>query len=358
MRGAMKPSFGIVCSLLSLLAACTAGGSDDGSAPETCPSGAASQTLAMPGSAAGGLEEVTSFGENPAGLKMYVHAPARKTPVAVVLALHGCTQHAADYVQAGWNDLADREGLVVVYGEQTAQNNSMQCFRWWDPAQIGRDGEAKSLASMVTAAHAKYGTSRAFVTGLSAGGAMTTVMLAAYPELFEAGAIMAGLPYKCATSQLDAYTCMSGRDQSADAWAALVPKTSNAPRVSIWQGDADWTVRPSNREELVKQWTKVNGVSETPSDSTTDGRATHYVHRDASGVVRVESWSVSGMAHGVAIDAKAGCGSTGPYALDVGVCSTTNAALFFLGKLTGAPEAGATTGGSSAPASNSSNPCK
>ena len=38
-------------------------------------------------------------------------------------------------------------------------------------------------------------TQRIFVTGLSAGGAMTSVMLAIYPEVFAAGAIIAGLPF-------------------------------------------------------------------------------------------------------------------------------------------------------------------
>ena len=36
------------------------------------------------------------------------------------------------------------------------------------------------------------------MTGLSAGGAMTSVMLATYPEVFAAGAIIAGLPLMAA----------------------------------------------------------------------------------------------------------------------------------------------------------------
>jgi poly(3-hydroxybutyrate) depolymerase len=37
-----------------------------------------------------------------------------------------------------------------------------------------------------------------FITGMSSGGAMATVMLATYPGVFAGGAIIAGLPYRSA----------------------------------------------------------------------------------------------------------------------------------------------------------------
>ena len=263
---------------------------------------------------------------------MYLHAPASGKASAIVVAMHGCTQTASAYAAAGWNEVADAAGFVVVYPEQTSQNNSSQCFRWWDAANTTRGkGEAASIASMVSHAKTIYGATHAYVTGLSAGAAMTSVMLATYPDVFEAGAIMAGLPYDCATSQTDAFTCMNpGKDKAPSAWAALVPKaTAGVPRVSIWHGDADTTVRPANREQLVRQWTAVNGIAATPSASTVVGKATHDEFRDATGVVRVERWSIRGMSHGLAVEPKSGCGTAGAYVIDEGLCSTKKAAEFF-----------------------------
>jgi poly(3-hydroxybutyrate) depolymerase len=176
---------------------------------------------------------------------------------------------------------------------------------------------------------------------------MTAVMLATYPDLFEAGAIMAGLPYECATSQTDAYSCMNpGKDKAPSAWGALVPKVAgaSAPRVSIWHGDADYTVRPSNLEQLVRQWTDVNGIADKPAATSTVGKAKHEEYTDASGVVRVESWTISGMSHGVSVDPKGGCGTAGAYVIDEGLCSTRHAAAFF-GLI--APDAATGGGGSS-----------
>jgi poly(hydroxyalkanoate) depolymerase family esterase len=346
-----------LCTLPSLLSGC---GSDPGAETESeahaCPSNAT--TAALPG-AGGSLTAVASFGPNPAGLKMYVHAPASGKASAVVVAMHGCTQTANAYVAAGWNEMADAAGFAVVYPEQTSQNNSSQCFRWWDAANITRGkGEARSIAAMVEHAKATYGATHAYVTGLSAGAAMTAVMLATYPDLFEAGAIMAGLPYECATSQTDAYSCMSGgKQKSSAAWGALVPKLAGAtpPRVSIWQGDADYTVRPANLTQLVLQWTNVNGVSDKPTASTAVGKAKHDAYADASGVVRVESWLIAGMGHGVSVDPSAGCGKASAYVLDKGLCSTQEAAVFFglvaPGTVPGTGSSG-TTGGPTPPPSS------
>jgi poly(hydroxyalkanoate) depolymerase family esterase len=342
-----------------LLVACASNPStDEDSAARVCPPKSTTATLpgtGGPGGAAA-LTPVTSFGANPAGLKMYVHAPASGKATAVVVAMHGCTQTASAYVAAGWNEVADAAGFVVVYPEQTSQNNSSQCFRWWDSANITRGkGEARSIAAMVEYAKTTFGATHAYATGLSAGAAMTSVMLATYPDLFEAGAIMAGLPYGCAATQNDAYSCMSGKDKTPAAWGALVPKVPGAavPRVAIWHGDADFTVRPTNLDQLVKQWTDVNGISDKPTASNTVGKAKHDEFRAPGGGVRVESWRIAGMAHGVSVDPTAGCGKAGAYVIDEGLCSTRKAAEFF-GLI--APDAappgstsGGTTPGGSAP---------
>lgn len=314
------------------LVACGSSPNGDGAGVGTCPPKTSTATLPGPGGG-GALTEVTSFGDNPGKLKMFVHAPPGGKAAAVVIAMHGCTQSASAYASAGWGELADKAGFAVVYPEQSSANDSQRCFRWYDKAQIGREGaEPTSIAAMTAYAIKAYGATKAYVTGLSAGGAMTSVMLATYPELFEAGAIMSGLPYACASSQTDAYSCMSpGRDKTASAWAELVPASTraSAPRVSIWHGDTDWIVRPANETQLVRQWTSVAGVAAEPTTKTTEGVATHAEYKDSSGVVRVESWLLKGMGHGVALAPKAGCGTAGAYLLDEGLCSTTKAATFF-----------------------------
>ncbi|MGW4625299.1 extracellular catalytic domain type 1 short-chain-length polyhydroxyalkanoate depolymerase [Streptomyces rubiginosohelvolus] len=288
--------------------------------------------------AAAALERVTSFGANPGGLNMYVYRPAALPANApVVVALHGCTQSAQVYSDnAGLNTFADRHGFLVVYAETTTANNASKCFNWFQPGDTRRgQGEAASIRQMVAHAVTAYGadTDRVQVTGLSAGGAMTSVMLAAYPDVFAAGAVVAGIPYGCGTDVVSAFGCMSpGVDRTPAAWAQAVRDAHPGfagplPRVAIWHGDNDATVAPRNADELRDQWTAVHGLGQTPDRTSTIGpnstRRSEYLAADGGASV-VEVNRVPGIGHGTPVDPGSGaeqCGATGTQHFIDSICS-------------------------------------
>ena len=149
------------------------------------------------------LQEVKAFGSNPGRLRMLRYVPAdlpKKSPLVVVL--HGCHQTAEAYDHgSGWSTLARERGFAVVYAEQKRSNNGNLCFNWFRPSNVTRDrGEVMSIRQMVAKMASAHGIDRkrVFVTGLSAGGAMAAAMLAAYPDVFRGGGIIAGLPYGAA----------------------------------------------------------------------------------------------------------------------------------------------------------------
>ena len=292
--------------------------------------------------AASRLEEVQGFGSNPGGLRMFRYLPRRlAAKPGLVVVLHGCTQTAAGYdVGAGWSTLADRYGFALLLPEQQSTNNPKGCFNWFQSGDIARDhGEALSIRQMVETMTRDNGidSGRVFVTGLSAGGAMTSVMLACYPEVFAAGAIIAGLPYGAATNVQQAFESMfQSPARAASEWGDRVrrasPHAGPWPRVSVWHGGADKTVIPANAREIVKQWTDVHGLAPTPSrEAVVDGYP-RQVWLNAAGEEVIESYAIENMAHGTPLATGAtadACGAAGPFLLEVGISSSYHIAKFF-----------------------------
>ncbi|MCZ7415001.1 extracellular catalytic domain type 1 short-chain-length polyhydroxyalkanoate depolymerase [Streptomyces sp. WMMC897] len=304
-------------------------------AAHAAPPAPAGSSTSLPGdvAATSALERITGFGSNPGALTMYRHLPdglASGSPV--VLVLHGCTQDAAGYVAgSGWAEYADARGFALVAAQQETVNNSSRCFNWFEPGDTSRGrGEVLSLRQMVahTVDAAGADPSRVFVAGFSAGGAMASSVLAAYPDVFAGGAVLAGVPHGCATNMVEAFGCMNpGETRSADAWGDLVRAenpgyTGPWPTVSVWHGTSDTTVRPVNATESVKQWTDVHGTDASPDSSTSlPGGVTRTTYDGPSGTV-VHRYTATGMGHAVPVRPAEGCGASGSYFADV-LCSTS-----------------------------------
>ncbi|MGW0083145.1 extracellular catalytic domain type 1 short-chain-length polyhydroxyalkanoate depolymerase [Streptomyces sp. NPDC003393] len=299
--------------------------------------------LAPAAAAAGTLQQVTDFGSNPGNLTMYEYAPADLPANApLVVALHGCTQSASDYhAHSGWQKFADQWGFAVVYPQTGSANNVLSCFSWFDSTKDTRGkGEAASIIQMIDTAVAQYGSDRGriFVTGLSAGGGMTADLLADYPDVFAGGAVDSGLPAQCAPTQIAASGCQYGsQNLTPKQWGDKVRNsypgyTGPWPRVAIWQGTSDTTVAPVNGTELRDQWTDVWGTGQTASSTRNlTGGTTESIYNDSTGAPAVALFSVSGMAHGLAVNPGSGadqCGSTGTYYLNY-ICSSYHTAKFW-----------------------------
>ncbi len=244
----------------------------------------------MPDGSVNRLHEVRDFGSNPGNLRMFQYQPdCIGSKPALVVVLHGCTQTAAGYVHgAGWSTLADRYGFSLLLPEQQRANNPNGCFNWFNPEDVSRDhGEVCSIRQMIDqiTQEQNIDRQRIFITGLSAGGAMTSAMLACYPEVFAGGAIVSGLPFGAATNMQEAFESMyQCPSRPARQWGDLV---RGYPR-QVWINE--------NGEEVI------------------------------------ESYSISQMAHGTPLatgDGDGKCGVAGPFLLDVGISSSYHIVKFF-----------------------------
>jgi len=285
------------------------------------------------------LTDLADFGSNPGALRARSYIPAglgKSAPLVVVL--HGCTQSAAGYDHgSGWSQLAEQDGFALLYPEQQRANNPNLCFNWFVPEDSRRgSGEALSIRQMIETMFESHDLdpSRVFVTGLSAGGAMASIMLATYPEVFTGGAIIAGLPFGCAATIPEAFDRMRGHGLPTPAAATALVRGASAhegpwPTISVWHGTRDQTVANANADAIIAQWRGIHAVPAKPShEESVDGQ-NRRTWCDAKGTARIEAFSIPNMGHGTPLDAGDDIHAPGPFLLDAGISSTRHIARFW-----------------------------
>jgi poly(hydroxyalkanoate) depolymerase family esterase len=256
------------------------------------------------------LTEVTNFGTNPSNLRMYLYVPDSVTArPAVVVAVHWCTGSGPDmYNGTEYDALADQYGFIVIYPSVT---RSSKCFDVSSPQALHRGGgsDPVGIKSMVDWTTRTYGadTSRVFATGISSGAMMTNVLLGDYPDVFAAGAAFSGVPFGCFSttdgSEWNSACANGAVTRTPQEWGNLVQGaypgyTGPRPRMQLWHGTEDDVLRYPNFGEEMKQWTNVQGVSQTPA--ATDSPQSGWTRTRYGGTgdrAPVEAISLQGVGH-------------------------------------------------------------
>jgi poly(hydroxyalkanoate) depolymerase family esterase len=257
---------------------------------------------------------------NAAGTRSYLgYVPSTYhagTAVPLVVALHGCTETADAFRQLTQTDnLAETRNFIVVYPEQPSSANYMSCWNWFNPKDQQRGSGEPSLIAGITGwvqQHYSVDPNRTYVMGLSAGGAMASVMGATYPDLYAAIGVGSGIEYGATGIQYVAG--IGGTDPTQAGQAAFRAMGSHAREMPalIFHGGKDAIVPVINANNLVRQWLttadwaddgRIDGSipaspSQTLNQRTPSGRSyTVAKYVDGHGQELLQYWLEPDMAH-------------------------------------------------------------
>ena len=202
------------------------------------------------------------------------YAAAKSWPLLVML--HGCKQDPVTFSSGTrMNQLADQQGFLVLYPEQRRWANAYRCWNWFDSSAQRAGGEAALIAGMVREVTATFAVDpgRVYIAGLSAGGAMTSIMASCYGDLFAACAVHSGLMYRAAESVSEATKAMKQGSRASPentASQALAHKDFAFVPAMVIHGSKDDTVNPVNAEQVVEQFMAMSRLADGGNKELTE----------------------------------------------------------------------------------------
>ncbi|KAL4892393.1 Alpha/Beta hydrolase protein [Aspergillus ambiguus] len=193
------------------------------------------------------LTQVTDFGANPAGIRMYIYVPdSVAASPGIVVSLHGASGNAQQqYQSTPYARLADQYGFIAIYPESPQGA--------WDATSSqslvhNGGGASQAIANMAKYVLSTYraDANKVFVSGISSGGTMANTMAGAYPDVFK-GAII----YSAG---------------SADNIRNMYPGyTGSYPKIQIYLGAQDTIIGSSALNTTLAAWAPVLGYDTTPN---------------------------------------------------------------------------------------------
>jgi poly(hydroxyalkanoate) depolymerase family esterase len=213
---------------------------------------------------------------SPAGLDDDESAP-------LIVILHGCKQRALNFAFAsGWTAFADRASVRLLCPDQRRIANLYRCWNWFHPLAQGGKGEIDVVLAMLDDAAKRVRFDHVAAVGMSAGGALASLLAFHHPKRFQAVAVFASPPLIGMNMQNP--QSVMHRGLSMSPLLALGARHDACARLAILHGTSDDVVNLRCAEQLLAQalesqrragvqTNKVEVTPETADVAVTDFRA-------------------------------------------------------------------------------------
>lgn len=245
-------------------------------------------------------------------------------PPPLVVVLHGANTTAEQQRAANLFDpVAKRDGFVVMYPDHETNSllgpHPLQSWRMYDIVETQRGmGDADAIAKLTQQVIQDWNIDpeRVYIVGMSAGGWMTSIMGAAYPDIYAAIGIVEAGAYAMGTALIGLFqplgpTLVPPEVPALAAYLTMGPYARVVPMINF-QGDKDLAATPASGAQAVKQWLMTNNLTVSgspyaplplsPNESIditpTDGYPYHIdIYRDKNGCRVVEQVRIEEMEH-------------------------------------------------------------
>jgi poly(hydroxyalkanoate) depolymerase family esterase len=260
--------------------------------------------------------------------KLYVPSSYVGQALPLLVMLHGCTQSPDDFAAGTrMNNLAEEHTFLVAYPAQTRTANASKCWNWFKEDNQRRDHGEPSLIAGITRQimrDFRIDSDRAYVAGLSAGGAAAAILGITYPDLYAGIGVHSGLACGAARDVPSAFAAMR---QGGAATAVTRSRCERIVPTIVFHGDRDGTVNSVNGEQIISQSKAEASLETKVNQGIAPGgiRFTRTIQTNESGRTLLEQWILHGAGH-----AWSGGSSAGSYTEPRGPDASREIVRFFL----------------------------
>jgi polyhydroxybutyrate depolymerase len=209
----------------------------------------------------------------------------RSRPTPLIISLHGAgLWGAAQRDMSRWNDVADREGLIVVYPSGVGGKG----VRVWHE-EDGRDVTFIAALIDTIAAHFNIDPARVYANGLSNGGGMSFALSCTLPDRIAAVGLVA-------SAQLLPFRWCPDRHP-----VPMINFHGTADLAAPYNGGTSWVVLDDKRFPSQLTWTanwaQRNGCGPKPLDSTVAADVTRRTYTHCADGAEVVLYTIHGGGH-------------------------------------------------------------
>lgn len=253
--------------------------------------------------------------------KLYVPNNPDHKMLSLIIMLHGCEQSADEFaISSHILDYAEKENFAVLLPDQSKVYNPFKCWNWIVPFNNSRLGEAEIIINILDHVidHYEIDKNRIFAAGMSAGGAMASILGNCYADRVKAIASHDGVQFYPTYTGADFLTVvLNGASVPAEQSALLGYSCSmyfhppkNMPAI-IFHGLASPLMNPMHAFQIEDEFAALNDYLdnglrdysatkdkkvETVPDSQTYGY-TKYTLIDKKGSPYIERYMINQLNH-------------------------------------------------------------
>ena len=210
-------------------------------------------------------------------------------PTPLIVSLHGAgLWGAAQKDMSRWNDVADREGLIVVY-PSGAGGRGVRV--WHEGVRPGLSPDVTFIAALIDtiSAHYNIDPARVYANGLSNGGGMSFALSCSLSDRIAAVGLVASaqfLPFIWCTDRHP---------------VPMINFHGTADPEAPYKGGTSWVApnerRLQNQLTFVASWAQRNGCAPNPVDSRVSPDVIRRVYTRCANHAAVELYTIEGGGH-------------------------------------------------------------